>query len=383
MGLISRVSSRTYRNHETKMAGLTNSLIINELPSDNPPDAKLKALLLELFTQVAPVTNVRISRYGPSKSRRQGHIDFVYDSSVEFSMLALKNCKLFGKKLSMAPQRDMSASSLHRALVRGPASQNTSMNNSMNNSVVCLDDEILDISDSKSNSRRSINGNSSSFQGNSSINESSSNEQRRGAKENHEANGNSRHNSRQNTSSSFNNNTGNSRNLSGNNSGNNSRNSSRNSNRNSSEKAQTNGRESGECDDSEHAEHDSDLSDGEVGGQVISHKSSPFVQKAVEKVQNSNNSQSKPVPLFQRRQQSQSQPNLTTVGQSHNRPGHTWGQRNPGSQGPPRQPPNQPVSQRYGMPPQRPPMYRSTAPYANQTYQYNNQQQQNYRGGYR
>merc|ERR1712166_1713520 len=268
------------KSRNKKMAGLTNSLIINELPSDNPPDAKLKALLLELFTQVAPVTNVRISRYGPSKSRRQGHIDFVYDSSVEFSMLALKNCKLFGKKLSMAPQRDMSASSLHRALVRGPASQNTSMNNSMNNSVVCLDDEILDISDSKSNSRRSINGNSNpSFQGTSSINESSSNDQRRGAKGNYEANGNSRHSSRPNTSS-FNNNSENTRN----NSGNNSRNSSRNSNRNSSEKAQTNGRESGECEDSEHAERDSDLSDGEVGGQVISHKSSPFVQKAVEKV---------------------------------------------------------------------------------------------------
>jgi len=144
---------------------------------------------------------------------------------------------------------------------------------------------------------------------------------------------------------------------------------------------------SGECEDSEHAEHDSDLSDGEVGGQVISHKSSPFVQKAVEKAQNSN-SQSNSVPLFKRRAQSQSQPNLTTVGagsQSHNRPGqHTWGQRpSPGSQGPPRQPPNQPVGQRYGMPPQRPPMYRNTAPYANQTYQYNNEQQQNYRGGYR
>ena len=225
------------------MAGLTNSLIINELPSDNPPDAKLKLLLLELFTQVAPVTNVRISRYGPGKSRRQGHIDFVYDSSVVFSMLALKNCKLFGKTLSMAPQRDMSASSLHRALVRGPASasQNTSMNNSMNNSVVCLDDEIMDISDSRSkNSRRSINGNSnSSFQGNSSVNESSSNEQRRGAKGNYEANGNSRQSSRPSTTSSFNNNGGNN---SGH-SGSNSRNSSRNSNRNSSEKAQTNGRE--------------------------------------------------------------------------------------------------------------------------------------------
>jgi len=353
------------------MAGLTNSLIINELPSDNPPDAKLKSLLLELFTQVAPVTNVRISRYGPNKSRRQGHVDFVYDSSVEFSMLALKNCKLFGKKLSMAPQGDMSASSLHRALVRGPASKNNSMNNSsMGDSVVCLDDEIMDISDSKSNSRRSTNGNSnSSFQGNSSVHESSSNEQRRGAKGNFEANGTPRHNSRPNTS-------------------NNSRNSSRNSNRNSSEKTQSNGRESGECEDSEHGEHEienSDLSDGEVGGQVISHNPSPFIQKAVEKAQNSNNN-SNTVPLFKRRQQSQSQPNLTTIGQSHSRPGHNWGQRHPvGShQGPPTHPPNQPVSQRYGMPPQRPPMYRSTAPYANQTYQYNNnQQQQNYRGGYR
>merc|ERR1712066_707485 len=157
MGLISRVSSRTYRS---KMAaGLTNTLIINDLPSDNTSDAKLKSLLLELFIQVAPVTNVRISRYGPSKSKRQGHIDFVYDTSVQFSMSALKDCKLFGKKMSMAPQGDMSSSSLHRALVKGP-SQNSSTD------VICLDDEILDIPESKnssstSSSRRNINESSS------------------------------------------------------------------------------------------------------------------------------------------------------------------------------------------------------------------------------
>ena len=162
------------------------------------------------------MTNVRISRYGPSKSKRQGHIDFVYDTSVQFSMLALKDCKLFGKKMNMAPQGDMSSSSLHRALVKGP-SHNSSTD------VICLDDEILDIPESKnsnSSSRRSNNNTESSSRLSSRLEKNSRNFEK---------------NSRQN-----NNNVSNS-----NNSGNNSRASSRNSNRtNSNDKSNNNnGRE--------------------------------------------------------------------------------------------------------------------------------------------
>ena len=79
----------------------SNILIVNELPSESPPDSKLKLLLLELFTQVAPVTNIKLTKYGPNKSRRMAEISFVYDESVQFSMTVLKNCKLFGKQLSI------------------------------------------------------------------------------------------------------------------------------------------------------------------------------------------------------------------------------------------------------------------------------------------
>ena len=150
------------------------------------------------------MTNVRISRYGPSKSKRQGHIDFVYDTSVQFSMLALKDCKLFGKKMSMAPQHDMSSSAaLHRALVKGP-SQNSSTD------VICLDDEILDIPESKSSNsstRKNTNQESSSRSSRSEKTNSSNKNPRQTSNSNNSKNsGNNSRTSSRNSSKSNNNN---------------------------------------------------------------------------------------------------------------------------------------------------------------------------------
>ena len=146
--------------------------------------------------------------------------------------------------------------------------------------------------------------------------------------------------------------------------------------------------ESGECDDS------SDISDGEVGGNVVSHHSAS-ASKPPPPSQNHHSPPVRantPVPLFKRR--AQSNPNLTTAGSSnHYRP----------NTGAPFRP-NAPIqyynssmpnpNQRYGGPPQQPPnMYRTRqpppnnpTPYANQQYQYNAQpyqQNNNFRGGYR
>ena len=120
---------------------------------------------------------------------------------------------------------------------------------------------------------------------------------------------------------------------------------------------------SGEIDE----ESDGSISDGEIGGKVVSHGS-------YELKDNLDKPSSGPVPLFKRR--AQSNPNLTNL---HSRPNGADNYKPP--QNPYRQ------SQPRGPPVQPPNMYRTnTVLYGSQTYHYQNYRlppPQNYRGGYR
>ena len=74
-------------------------LIIKNLPKGHDPD-KIKKLLLELATQVAPVYKISINKIGLTKNVKSCFIDFVYDDSVIYAKECLAGTKFFGNVLS-------------------------------------------------------------------------------------------------------------------------------------------------------------------------------------------------------------------------------------------------------------------------------------------
>jgi len=77
----------------------TYRLTVKNLPQKKD-ETLLKRLLLELFTQVAPVYKVSLNKIGQSKDTfRSCYVDFVYEESIEYAANALDGTRLFGSVL--------------------------------------------------------------------------------------------------------------------------------------------------------------------------------------------------------------------------------------------------------------------------------------------
>lgn len=64
--------------------------------TESPQDPMLEDILLELFTQVAPVHAIDLITTG---SNRSAYVEFAYPESVEYSIKCMENVKLYGKQL--------------------------------------------------------------------------------------------------------------------------------------------------------------------------------------------------------------------------------------------------------------------------------------------
>jgi len=128
------------------MSDGSNTVIVSSLPVDQKliSDNQLRMVLLELFTQIGPVTKVSITS-APSRSSRIAYVDFIYDCSVPFSVKVLSGIKVFGKAVKLAPKNP-------KAHQGGKSIIEQASNDS---SIICLDDEVNRIEPDSSDRRRS------------------------------------------------------------------------------------------------------------------------------------------------------------------------------------------------------------------------------------